>query len=86
MKLSQLIRLAAKTRDLIFVQPSSKTLRFLSGINASYDSEFGGFVVTVNEPPQKKGAGLIFRLTEPDRVSWISVRRIKKDWQVDAFG
>ncbi|NIT79635.1 MAG: hypothetical protein GWN58_33295 [Anaerolineae bacterium] len=87
MKLSQLLRLAGKTRDLIFVNPSSKTLRALTGINAEYDSEVGGYIVTVSEPPQKEGTALVYQLAEPSpQISWVSVRRIKKDWQVDAFG
>jgi len=87
MKVSDLIRLAAKTRELVFVNPSSKSLRFLTGINAAYDNEVGGYTVTVNEPPQREGTALVYRLTEPTpRASWVSVRRIKKDWQVAAFG
>lgn len=86
MKLSQLLRLAAKTRELVFRNPSTKSLRFLTGVNATYDSGVGGYLVLVNEPPQKEGQALVFKLTEPGRLTWVSVRRIKKDWQVDAFG
>jgi len=87
MKVSQLIRLAGRTKELVFVNPSSKTLRALTGINAEYDTEVGGYRVTVNDPPQKEGSALIFQLAEPTpQISWVSVRRIKKDWQVDAFG
>ena len=87
MRLANLIRLASKTRELVFYNPSTKSLRFLAGVNAAYDNEVGGYTVVVNEPPQKKGQALVFQLMEPHpRASWVSVRRIKKDWQVDAFG
>lgn len=86
MKLSELLRLAAKTKELVFTNPSTKTLRFLTGINASYDSEVGGYTLTVIDAPQKEGSALIFKLSEPGRFTWVSVRRVKTDWQVDAFG
>jgi hypothetical protein len=87
MKLSQILRVAGRTRELVFVNPSSKTLRVLTDLNATYESEVGGYLVTVNEPPQKEGTALVFRLTDPTpRVSWVAVRRVKKDWQVGAFG
>lgn len=87
MRLSQILRVAGRTRELVFVNPSSKTLRALTGLNAEYDSEVGGYRVPVQEPPQKAGTALVFRVVEPTpQIKWVSVRRIKKDWQVDAFG
>lgn len=87
MKLSEIIRQAGKTRTLLFAQPSAQTARVLGSIGASFDSELGGYVLEVNDPPQKSGSALIFHLTEPtERVSWISVRKSKGLYQIDAFG
>jgi hypothetical protein len=86
MKLIALLRLAAKTKVLVFSQPSAKTLQLLRAVNALYDDMVGGFTLVVDEPPQKNGTALIYRLTEPGQYSWISVHRLKQDWQIDAFG
>lgn len=86
MRLIELLRLAAKTKVLVFNQPSAKTLQFLRAVNAPYEDEIGGFTLVVNEPPQKNGAAFIYHLTAPGHYSWISVHRLKEDWQIDAFG
>jgi hypothetical protein len=86
MKLIQLLRLAAETKVLKFNQPSAKTLQFLRAVNTPYESETGGFTLLVNGPTQKNGAALIYKLVKPGRYSWVSVHRVKGEWQIDAFG
>lgn len=86
MKLIPLLRLAAETKMLKFSQPSAKTLQFLRAVNAPYEDEVGGFTLLVNGPTQKNGAALIYKLVKPGPYTWISVHRVKSDWQIDAFG
>jgi hypothetical protein len=87
MKLSEILRLATATpKTLVFHQPSAQTLRCLTGVNALYNSDAGGYLLSVEEPPQKKGTALIYRLSNKGRFSWVSVHQVQKDWQIDAFG
>jgi len=87
MKLSEIIRKAGKTRTLLFAQPSAQTARVLGALGASFNNEAGGYVLEVNLPPQESGSARIFHLAEPtERVSWISVRKSKGLYQIDAFG